>query len=226
MRVVIICPDHPAFARRLAELLAIVPDVGDVVVAAGPVRSDVTDILVVSGRSVIAGEAPDPRSARFAVVIVPAAGPAQRLALFAAGYDEVLHGDISVVEIVARIRAFGRRSRLVATAAETTRPFLPGPDVPRGPGCDTPVGLTDVEARLLAALMAEPGRTVPAAELLRAVWGSTAVAPSTISACIRRLRQKVEANPSHPAFIRTTRGVGYRYDPGASCAPPLPGSPR
>lgn len=72
--------DHPGFARRLAELLAIEPDVGDAVVAAGPVRSDGTDILVVSGPSEIAGEAPDPRSARFAVVVVPAAGLPRRLA--------------------------------------------------------------------------------------------------------------------------------------------------
>lgn len=130
-----------------------------------------------------------------------------------------------MVEIVARIRAFGRRSRPVATAATVRRPLPRGTDIPQAR--DAPVGLTDVEARLLAALMAEPGRTVSAAELLRAVWGSAAVAPSTIAACIRRLRQKVEANPSHPAYIRTTRGVGYRYDPAPSrAAPTLPGSPR
>ena len=78
----------------------------------------------------------------------------------------------------------------------------------------TPTGdhqLTPTEARLLQVLAASVDRVVTTEELLGRVWTDADGAdPSYLWVTIRRLRRKLEGDPSHPQFLLTERGVGYR----------------
>jgi DNA-binding response OmpR family regulator len=77
-----------------------------------------------------------------------------------------------------------------------------------------PVPLTPTESRLLYALAANLGRTVPTETLLTRGWAETEdPEPSYVWVTMRRLRQKVEVDPGRPAHLITVRGVGYRLVP-------------
>ena len=77
---------------------------------------------------------------------------------------------------------------------------------------DLPVELTQREYDLLCYLAQEPGRVVTREELLEKVWGYSYMGDSrNVDVCIRRLREKLEDNPSHPSVIVTRRGCGYAF---------------
>jgi DNA-binding response OmpR family regulator len=74
-----------------------------------------------------------------------------------------------------------------------------------------PIQLTPTESRLLYALAANLGRTVTTESLLARGWADTDEAePSYVWVTMRRLRQKIEVDPNHPAHLLTIRGIGYR----------------
>ena len=75
------------------------------------------------------------------------------------------------------------------------------------------VSLTAREFDLLAHLMCNPRRAFRREELLADVWGFTYGDTSTVTVHVRRLREKVEADPSAPSHICTVWGVGYRFEP-------------
>jgi DNA-binding response OmpR family regulator len=77
----------------------------------------------------------------------------------------------------------------------------------------TPLTLTTREFDLLAFLMSRPGRAFTRAELLEQVWGWTFGDESTVTVHVRRLREKIESDPTRPLRIATIWGTGYRYDP-------------
>jgi len=73
------------------------------------------------------------------------------------------------------------------------------------------VALTPTESRLLYALAANLGRTVPTETLIARGWSETDDAdPSYVWVTMRRLRQKIEPDPDQPRHLLTVRGVGYR----------------
>lgn len=75
----------------------------------------------------------------------------------------------------------------------------------------TVVALTPTEARLLYALAANLGQTVPTETLLARGWAETEDAdPSYVWVTMRRLRQKIELDANRPRHVQTVRGVGYR----------------
>jgi DNA-binding response OmpR family regulator len=72
--------------------------------------------------------------------------------------------------------------------------------------------LTATEFRLLEFLMSRPGVVFSREQLLDAVWGhDRAVTDRTVDVYILRLRQKIEADPANPLFIRSVRGFGYSF---------------
>jgi DNA-binding response OmpR family regulator len=75
------------------------------------------------------------------------------------------------------------------------------------------VALTAREFDLLVFLARSPRRAFRREELLEHVWGYTYGDTSTVTVHIRRLREKLEPNPSAPERIQTVWGVGYRFDP-------------
>jgi len=78
------------------------------------------------------------------------------------------------------------------------------------------LALTVREFDLLEFLLRHPGRAFARSELLEAVWGWTFGDQATVTVHVRRLREKVEADPAAPRRIVTVWGVGYRFDPTPS----------
>jgi DNA-binding response OmpR family regulator len=74
------------------------------------------------------------------------------------------------------------------------------------------VSLTAREFELLAFLARHPQRAFRREELLEGVWGYRYGDTSTVTVHVRRLREKIEPDPSHPSRIATVWGVGYRWE--------------
>lgn len=74
--------------------------------------------------------------------------------------------------------------------------------------------LTGAEFRLLCLLMRHPGQILPRSAILDELWDNNGsfVDDNTLSVYIRRLREKIEKDPSHPQYLQTVRGLGYRWE--------------
>ena len=69
------------------------------------------------------------------------------------------------------------------------------------------------EFRLFEYLANHRGRVLTRDQLLDAVWKETPfVTPRSIDVYIRRLREKIESDPHHPRYLKTLRGIGYRFE--------------
>jgi DNA-binding response OmpR family regulator len=69
------------------------------------------------------------------------------------------------------------------------------------------------EAELLALFMRNPGRVISRRELMKKVWETDYMGDTrTLSVHVRWVRQKIEDEPSSPRYLRTVRGVGYRFE--------------
>ncbi len=76
-----------------------------------------------------------------------------------------------------------------------------------------PLHLTPKEFRLLAFLAQNKGRTFTRDQIMEKVWGYDYEGNTkTVDVHIRWLRKKIEADPGHPRYIVTVRGIGYRFD--------------
>jgi len=76
-----------------------------------------------------------------------------------------------------------------------------------------PVPLTRMEFRLLAALIRRRGRVLSRDQLLNDAWGlDSLVTDRAVDTHIANLRKKVERRPSHPRYLITVHGTGYRFD--------------
>jgi two-component system, OmpR family, phosphate regulon response regulator PhoB len=75
--------------------------------------------------------------------------------------------------------------------------------------------LTSKEFSLLSFIAATPRQVYTRAQLLEHVWASSSEwqNEATVTEHIRRLRAKIEADADHPKWIKTVRGVGYRFEP-------------
>ena len=77
---------------------------------------------------------------------------------------------------------------------------------------DETLSLTHREFDLLAYLMSHSGEAFTKEALLRRVWGWDFGDMSTVTVHVRRLREKIERDPSDPRLVVTVRGTGYRFD--------------
>ena len=132
------------------------------------------------------------------------------------GADDYITKPFSPREVVARVRAVLRRTN--ETTAVDGALVFGDVTIDRGRrelvvrGTITPT--TRKEFDLLAFLAASPGVTFTRAQLLEEVWDFAWDGDSsTVTVHIRRLREKVELDPSEPTRIVTVWGVGYRFEP-------------
>jgi len=123
-----------------------------------------------------------------------------------------------VGELLARVRASRRRQRGPATGGDGTVRFgdvvvdVQNRQVTKG---GQPVRLTPTEHRLLAALVANPGKVMTTLQLLRTVWGPhQAENAHYLRIYMGHLRHKLEDDPAQPRFMITETGVGYRFQLG------------
>ena len=129
-----------------------------------------------------------------------------------AGADDYVSKPFVPKELSARIRALARRTRVPEPRVRITVDDL---EIAPQDGTVTRHGellnLTRTEFRLLCELAAEPGRVLSREELLERIWGYDYFGDSRlVDVHVRRLRKKVEKDPSHPTVVTTVRGLGYR----------------
>jgi len=77
------------------------------------------------------------------------------------------------------------------------------------------LSLTVREFDLLRFFLSNPGTAFSREELLQRVWGWSFGDQSTVTVHVRRLREKIEADPTHPVRLATVWGVGYRWEPAS-----------
>nr|WP_211177174.1 response regulator transcription factor [Pseudonocardia acidicola] len=131
------------------------------------------------------------------------------------GADDYVTKPFSPRELVLRVGSVLRRSRPGdegAAAVLTDGELQVDPAARRAVLAGTQLVLTSREFELLAYLMAHPGRAFTRAELLAEVWGWEFGDQSTVTVHVRRLREKIELDPTRPRRIATIWGTGYRYD--------------
>jgi DNA-binding response OmpR family regulator len=132
------------------------------------------------------------------------------------GADDYITKPFSPRELVLRVGSVLRRARSARPTPQlppiTDDGLLVDAAARRAVLDGQELALTVREFDLLAFLIQHPGRAFTRSELLEQVWGWTFGDHSTVTVHVRRLREKVEADPTVPRRIATVWGVGYRYD--------------
>jgi DNA-binding response OmpR family regulator len=151
------------------------------------------------------------------VILLTARGEeADRIVGLELGADDYVTKPFSPRELAVRVRTVLRRtdgSVPTSERLEFGHVVLDGGsrEVTRA---GRPVSLTAKEFDLLWFLASHPRQVFSRDQLLDRVWGySVALDTGTVTVHVRRLREKIEADPAKPVHLRTVWGVGYRFDP-------------
>jgi DNA-binding response OmpR family regulator len=152
------------------------------------------------------------------IVMLTARGEeADRIVGLELGADDYLTKPFSPRELAVRVRNLLRRTGAPPRGAQETLAFgdvtvdLAAREARKA---GEPLALTLKEFDLLAFLAAHPRRVFSRDQLMERVWGYTsALDTGTVTVHVRRLRTKIEDEPSHPRHLETVFGAGYRLTP-------------
>ena len=141
-----------------------------------------------------------------------------RIAGLEMGADDYVVKPFSPQELVSRVRAVLRRTQNSSqTGSEQAAVF---DDLRIDPQTrlvtigEQEISLTAKEFDMLWVLARHPRQVFSRDKLLENVWGlAEYIDPGTVTVHIRRLREKIELDPSHPIHIQTVWGVGYKFEP-------------
>ena len=155
---------------------------------------------------------------RVPVIMLTAKGAEEdRIIGLGVGADDYVTKPFSPRELAARVAAVLRRVSEQASVS-TSAPILDFGKLRIDPNTrevvvqGTPVSLTVREFDLLMYLASHPQRVFTREQLMDNVWGySFAADTSTVTVHMRRLREKIEADPTQPHYLLTVWGVGYRW---------------
>jgi phosphate regulon transcriptional regulator PhoB len=155
----------------------------------------------------------NPRTAHVPIIMLTARGEeSDKVRGLETGADDYMTKPFSPKELIARVKAVLRRSRERTTENKTIQLGdltidIETFSVSKG---GAPLNLSATEYKLLLYLAQRRGRVFSRDQLLDAVWKEEAFVESrTVDVHIRRLRTRIEDDPSNPRYLRTRRGVGY-----------------
>lgn len=133
------------------------------------------------------------------------------------GADDYITKPFNILEVKARIKAIIRRNSKNRQKESGSKKIVAGDlemdvDSRRVFAKDKEINLTAKEFDLLELLLTHPGKVYSREQLLNTVWGADYPGDvRTVDVHVRRLREKVEENPSDPHYVYTKWGVGYFY---------------
>lgn len=141
----------------------------------------------------------------------------EKVAALDAGADDYITKPFSMDELLARLRAAVRRTEDLPLVSETTLvetdEFTIDLLAKKATRSGRDVRLTPTEWHLLEILVTHPGRLVTQRQLLQEVWGaSQGNKTNYLRVYMAQLRRKLEADPSHPRYLITESGMGYRFE--------------
>jgi DNA-binding response OmpR family regulator len=143
---------------------------------------------------------------------------ADRIAGLEMGADDYVVKPFSPQELVSRIRAVLRRTQgggeSIVEHPLVFETLRIDPQTRLVTADEREISLTAKEFDMLWLLARHPRQVFTRDQLLERVWGlSDFIDPGTVTVHVRRLREKVEADPSNPEHILTVWGVGYKFEP-------------
>ncbi|WP_346669462.1 response regulator transcription factor [uncultured Subdoligranulum sp.] len=157
------------------------------------------------------------------IIIVSAKGQeSDKIRGLSIGADDYITKPFSVSELVARLEALTRRIKRGASsakAAEEPEQLVSGPFVLDEKSrvlykAGKPIDLTQVEFQIMELFFRNPATALVREKILEGVWGENYFGDvKIVDVNIRRLRMKIEDEPSNPQHILTVWGYGYRWNP-------------
>ncbi len=136
------------------------------------------------------------------------------------GADDYVTKPYSLRELLSRIRALLRRAYGELASADADLLYAGDLVIDRGRGQvqrgSQVISLTPTEFRLLVFLAQHPRQALSRVQILDAVWGHAPDVDNerAVNVHVRRLREKIELDPSRPSLILTVPGIGYRLSQG------------
>lgn len=157
---------------------------------------------------------------RLPILMLTARGEeADRIVGLELGADDYVTKPFSPRELAARIKALLRRTEPASAAEKLIEvgELRIDPASYRVTRNGKAVPLSTLEFRLLYFLASRPDKVFTRDQLLDAVWGiDRFVTPRSVDVYVRRLREKIESDSQHPAYVKTVRGAGYLFETRAN----------